>query len=81
MTKPIDLIELRRQIKEGVFKVYLYRKKVYIEGAENGAEDYPGTFKEQGPAHGHLHYSYDSHKSLLDRKVEGKHKEKGQEGI
>ena len=36
MTKPIDLIELRRQIKEGVFKVYLYRKKVYIEGAENG---------------------------------------------
>ena len=36
MTKPIDLIELRRQIKEGVFKVYLYRKKVYIEDAENG---------------------------------------------
>ena len=36
MTKPIDLIELRKQIKEGVFKVYLYRKKVYIEDAENG---------------------------------------------
>ena len=36
MTKPIDLIELRKQIKEGVFKVYLYRKKVYIEDAESG---------------------------------------------
>lgn len=36
MTKPIDLIELRKQIKEGVFKVYLYRKKVYIEDTENG---------------------------------------------
>ena len=36
MTKPIDLIELRKQIKEGVFNVYLYRKKVYIEDAESG---------------------------------------------
>ena len=36
MTKPIDLIELRKQIKEGVFKVYLYRNKVFIEDAENG---------------------------------------------
>ena len=36
MTKPIDLIELRRQIKEGIFKVYLYRHRVYIEDAENG---------------------------------------------
>ena len=36
MTKPIDLIELRKQIKEGIFKVYLYRGKVYIEDAENG---------------------------------------------
>ena len=36
MTKPIDLIELRKQIKEGIFKVYLYRKKVYIADAENG---------------------------------------------
>ena len=36
MTKPIDLIELRKQIKEGIFKVYLYREKVYIEDAENG---------------------------------------------
>lgn len=36
MTKPIDLIELRKQIKEGVFKVYLYRHRVYIEDAENG---------------------------------------------
>ena len=36
MTKPIDLIELRRQIKEGIFNVYLYRKRVYIEDAESG---------------------------------------------
>ena len=36
MTKPIDLIELRKQIKEGIFNVYLHRKKVYIEDAENG---------------------------------------------
>lgn len=36
MKKPIDLIELRRQIKEGIFNVYLYRKKVYIEDAESG---------------------------------------------
>lgn len=36
MSKPIDLIELRRQIKEGIFNVCLYRNKVYIEDAENG---------------------------------------------
>lgn len=36
MTKPIDLIELRRQIKEGVFNVYLYRNRVYIEDADSG---------------------------------------------
>ena len=36
MTKPIDLIELRKQIKEGIFKVYLDRRRVYIEDAENG---------------------------------------------
>lgn len=36
MTKPIDLIELRKQIKEGVLKVYLYRHRVYIEDTENG---------------------------------------------
>lgn len=36
MTKPIDLIELRNQIKEGIFNVYLYRKKVYIEDADSG---------------------------------------------
>ena len=36
MTKPIDLVELRKQIKEGIFKVYLYRHRVYIEDAENG---------------------------------------------
>ena len=36
MTRPIDLIELRKQIKEGIFKVYLYRKKVYIEDADSG---------------------------------------------
>lgn len=36
MTKPIDLIELRKQIKEGIFNVYLYRKRVYIEDADSG---------------------------------------------
>ena len=36
MTKPIDLIELRRQIKEGIFKVYLYKHRVYIEDVDNG---------------------------------------------
>ena len=36
MTKPIDLIELRKQIKEGIFNVYLYRKRVYIEDVESG---------------------------------------------
>lgn len=35
MTKPIDLIELRRQIKEGIFNVYLYRNRVYIEDADS----------------------------------------------
>lgn len=36
MKKPIDLVELRKQIKEGVFNVYIYRKKIFIEDAENG---------------------------------------------
>lgn len=36
MTKPIDLIELRKQIKDGIFAVYLFRNRVYIEDAENG---------------------------------------------
>ena len=36
VTKPIDLMELRKQIKEGIFNVYLYREKVYIEDADNG---------------------------------------------
>lgn len=36
MTKLIDLIELRKQIKEGIFNVYLYREKVYIEDVDNG---------------------------------------------
>ena len=36
MSKPIDLIELRRQIKEGIFNVYLYRNQVYIEDADSG---------------------------------------------
>ena len=35
MTKPIDLIELRKQIKEGIFNVYLYREKVYIKDVDN----------------------------------------------
>lgn len=48
MTKPIDLIELRKQIKEGIFKVYLYRKKVYIEDAENGESVMICDLKEGG---------------------------------
>lgn len=36
MSKSIDLIELRRQIKEGIFNVYLYRNQVYIEDADSG---------------------------------------------
>ena len=36
MARPIGLIELRKQIKEGIFNVYLYREKVYIEDADNG---------------------------------------------
>ena len=35
-TKPIDLIELRKQIQEGIFNVYLYREKDYIEDVDNG---------------------------------------------
>ena len=48
MTKPINLIELRRQIKEGVFNVYLYRKKVYIEDAESGESVMIYDLKEGG---------------------------------
>ena len=36
MKKPIDIVELRKQIKKGIFNVYLYRKRIYIEDAENG---------------------------------------------
>lgn len=36
MKKPIDIIELRKQIKEGIFNVYIHRKKIFIEDAENG---------------------------------------------
>ena len=36
MKKPIDVVELRKQIKKGIFNVYLYRKRIYIEDAENG---------------------------------------------
>lgn len=36
MTKPIDLIELRKQIKEGILNVYLFRNKIYIEDVESG---------------------------------------------
>ena len=34
MTKPIDLVELRKQIKEDIFNVYLYIKRIYIEDVE-----------------------------------------------
>ena len=35
MKKPIDIVELRKQIKEGIFNIYLYRKKIYIEDTES----------------------------------------------
>lgn len=35
MKKPIDIIKLRKQIKEGIFNIYLY-KKIYIEDTKNG---------------------------------------------
>ena len=36
MKKPIDIVELRKQIKKGIFNVYIYSKKIFIEDAENG---------------------------------------------
>ena len=38
MNKPrlIDLIELRQQIKQGIFRPYIKRNKVYLEDTENG---------------------------------------------
>lgn len=35
-TKIIDLVELRKQIKQGVFRPYVKRNKVYLEDTENG---------------------------------------------
>ena len=34
--KIIDLVELRKQIKQGIFKPYVKGNKVYLEDAENG---------------------------------------------
>ena len=48
MKKPIDLIELRKQIKEGIFNVYIYRRKIYIEDAENGESVMIYDLKEGG---------------------------------
>lgn len=31
MSKPIDLIELRRQLHEGIFKVFVSRGVIYIK--------------------------------------------------
>lgn len=36
MTKPIDLIELRNQIKDGILQVYMSRNRIYIKDSENG---------------------------------------------
>ena len=32
----IDLVELRNEIKDGTFNVYIKREKVYIEDSQNG---------------------------------------------
>lgn len=32
----VDLIELRNEIKDGRFNVYIKREKVYIEDSQNG---------------------------------------------
>lgn len=34
--KPIDLVELRSQIKSGMFRPFVNRKKVYLEDTESG---------------------------------------------
>ena len=48
MKKPIDLVELRKQIKEGIFNVYIHRKKIFIEDAENGESVMIYDLKESG---------------------------------
>lgn len=35
MSKPIDLIELRKQIMDGIFHVYMSRNCIYIKDSEN----------------------------------------------
>ena len=35
MTKPIDLVELRQQIRDGIFQVYMSRNRIYIKDAES----------------------------------------------
>ena len=34
--KPIDLIELRNQIRSGMLRPFVNRKKVYLEDTESG---------------------------------------------
>ena len=34
--KPIDLVELRSQIKSGMLRPFVNRKKVYLEDTESG---------------------------------------------
>ena len=48
MKKPIDIVELRKQIKEGIFNVDIYRKRIYIEDAENGESVMIYDLKEDG---------------------------------
>lgn len=33
---PTDLVKLRKEIKNGIFKSYVNRGKVYLEDVENG---------------------------------------------
>lgn len=35
VTKPIDLIELRKQIRDGILQVYMSRNRIYIKDSEN----------------------------------------------
>lgn len=35
MSKTIDLIELRRQLHEGIFKVFVSKGAIYIKDTEN----------------------------------------------
>lgn len=44
--KPIDLVQLRSEIKSGCFIVYIRREKIYMRDAENGETVIIGDVKE-----------------------------------